>query len=132
MLAAVALKNWLAEQGIPGRVRYYGCPAEEGGAAKAFMVRAGAFNDADIAISWHPYSFWEVAPALSLANTTGLNVSKRRMHGPASSVATLHQTFALKQDGGILDRPGVVDYCTGNVAPGVINPNPRATVVVRA
>jgi aminobenzoyl-glutamate utilization protein B len=69
MLAAVALKNWLAEKGIPGRVRYYGCPAEEGGAAKAFMVRAGAFDDADIAISWHPYSFWEVAPALSLANT---------------------------------------------------------------
>jgi aminobenzoyl-glutamate utilization protein B len=69
MLAAVALKNWLAEKGIQGRVRYYGCPAEEGGAAKAFMVRAGAFDDADIAISWHPYSFWEVAPALSLANT---------------------------------------------------------------
>ena len=68
MLAAVALKNWLARR-APGRVRYYGCPAEEGGAAKAFMVRAGAFDDADIAISWHPNSFWEVAPALSLANT---------------------------------------------------------------
>ena len=36
MLAATALKDWLAEQGLPGRVRYYGCPAEEGGAAKAF------------------------------------------------------------------------------------------------
>lgn len=69
LLAAVALKNYLAENKIPGRVRYYGCPAEEGGAAKAFMVRAGAFDDADVAISWHPYSFWEVAPALSLANT---------------------------------------------------------------
>jgi predicted homoserine dehydrogenase-like protein len=55
----------------------------------------------------------------SLANTTGLKVSTRGMHGPASSVATLAQTFALKEDGGILDRPGVVDYCTGDVAPGV-------------
>lgn len=55
----------------------------------------------------------------SLANTTGLNVSKRGMHGPASSVATLAQTFALKEDGGVLDKPGVVDYCTGDVAPGV-------------
>ena len=55
----------------------------------------------------------------SLANTTGLGVSKRGMHGPASTVPTLHQTFALKEDGGILDRPGVVDYCTGPVAPGV-------------
>lgn len=69
MLAAVALKDFLAEHGLPGRVRYYGCPAEEGGAAKTFMVRDGAFRDVDIAISWHPYSFWEVAPALSLANT---------------------------------------------------------------
>ena len=41
------------------------------------------------------------------------------MHGPPSTVPTLHQTFALKEDGGVLDRPGVVDYCTGPVAPGV-------------
>jgi len=85
MLAAVALKNWLAARGIPGRVRYYGCPAEEGGAAKAFMVRAGAFNDADIAISWHPYSFWEVAPALSLANTRAdFAFTGRAAHAAAS------------------------------------------------
>ena len=32
---------------------------------------------------------------------------------------TLHQTFALKEDGGVLERAGVVDYCTGPVAPGV-------------
>lgn len=55
----------------------------------------------------------------SLANTTGLGVSKRGMHGPPSTVPTLHQTFALKEDGGVLDRAGVVDYCTGPVAPGV-------------
>lgn len=55
----------------------------------------------------------------SLANTTGLDVSTPGMHGPASTVETLHQTFALKEDGGVLDKPGVVDYCTGPVAPGV-------------
>ena len=55
----------------------------------------------------------------ALANTTGLEVSKRGMHGPPSTVPTLHQTFALKEDGGVLERPGVVDYCTGPVAPGV-------------
>ena len=69
MLAATAVKDWLAETGTPGRVRYYGCPAEEGGAAKAFMVRDGAFDDVDIAITWHPNAFNEVADALSLANT---------------------------------------------------------------
>ena len=69
LLAATALKDWLAETGRPGRVRYFGCPAEEGGAAKAFMVRAGAFDDVDVAITWHPASMTRVDEALSLANT---------------------------------------------------------------
>ncbi len=54
---------------MKGRVRYYGCPAEEGGAAKGFMVRAGAFKDVDIAISWHPASLSGVNKPVSLANT---------------------------------------------------------------
>jgi aminobenzoyl-glutamate utilization protein B len=69
LLAATAVKDYLAANGIKGRVRYYGCPAEEGGAAKGFMVRAGSFNDVDVAISWHPAAFSGVNEALSLANT---------------------------------------------------------------
>ncbi|SEK29997.1 aminobenzoyl-glutamate utilization protein B [Kosakonia sacchari] len=69
MLAATALKAWLEETGTPGRVRYYGCPAEEGGAAKSFMARAGAFDGVDVAITWHPSAHHEVAKPLSLANT---------------------------------------------------------------
>ncbi len=85
MLAATAVKDWLAANKVPGRVRYYGCPAEEGGAAKAFMVRAGAFKDADIAISWHPSSWWEVVPPLSLANTRADFVfTGRAAHAAAS------------------------------------------------
>lgn len=68
MLAAVAVRDWLKANGLPGRVRYYGCPAEEGGAAKTFMVRAGAFDDVDIAITWHPQAICDVARADSLAN----------------------------------------------------------------
>ncbi len=69
MLAATAVKDWLAANGVKGRVRYYGCPAEEGGAAKGFMVRDGAFRDVDIAITWHPNAFSGVNEARSLANT---------------------------------------------------------------
>lgn len=68
MLAATAVKTWLEENGVPGRVRYYGCPAEEGGGAKAFMVRAGLFDDVDAAFTWHPESFTEVLSPNSLAN----------------------------------------------------------------
>jgi aminobenzoyl-glutamate utilization protein B len=69
LLAAAAVKDWLAANGLPGRVRYYGCPAEEGGAAKGFMVRDGAFKDVDIALTWHPAAFTAVDDMKSLANT---------------------------------------------------------------
>ena len=48
-------------------MRYYGCPAEEGGAAKGFMVRAGVFSDVDLAITWHPSAFSGVYEPVSLA-----------------------------------------------------------------
>ena len=85
LLAATAVKDWLAENGIKGRVRYYGCPAEEGGAAKSFMVRAGCFDDVDIAITWHPMPFAGVNDALSLANTRiDFTFTGRASHAAAS------------------------------------------------
>ncbi len=56
---------------------------------------------------------------VALANATGLELSKRGMYGPHATVKTLTEVFALQKDGGVLDRPGVVDYCMGDVAPGV-------------
>src|SRR6202165_3261473 len=53
----------------PGACAIIGVPRGGGGAAKTFMVRSGAFDDADIAITWHPSSFWEVVVTPSLANT---------------------------------------------------------------
>jgi aminobenzoyl-glutamate utilization protein B len=85
MLAAVAVKEWLARQGIKGRVRYYGCPAEENGAGKLFMVREGAFADVDIALSWHPAPFAAVNPANSLANVQlDFRFTGRASHAAAS------------------------------------------------
>ncbi len=85
LLAACALKDWLAATGTPGRVRYYGCPAEEGGAAKAFMVRDGAFADVDAAITWHPGAMTKVDDAQSLANTRiDFTFTGRSSHAAAS------------------------------------------------
>src|SRR5689334_20364904 len=67
LLAATAVKDYMEANGVKGRVRYYGCPAEEGGSAKGFMVRAGAFDDVDIALCWHPASFNGVNRPFSLA-----------------------------------------------------------------
>lgn len=68
----------------------------------------------------------------ALANATGLELSKRSMNGPASTVPTLHDTFKPISDGGILDRGGVVDYATGPVAPGVFVVAKANDPVVRA
>ncbi|MBN8941504.1 MAG: amidohydrolase [Rhizobiales bacterium] len=143
MLAATAMKNWLAENKIPGRVRYYGCPAEEGGAAKAFMVRAGAFADADVAISWHPSSFWEVTPPLSLANTRADFVfTGRTAHAAAAphlgrsaldavelmSVGVNYMREHMPSDARI--HYAVLD--AGGIAPNVVQATARVRYSIRA
>jgi len=52
--AALAVKEHLRSSDVSGTVRYYGCPGEERGAGKTFMARAGAFDDVDMALTWHP------------------------------------------------------------------------------
>lgn len=39
LLAAASIKEWLRTAGLPGRVRYYGCPAEEEAPPKALWSR---------------------------------------------------------------------------------------------
>jgi len=51
--AAVAVKDWLKASGRSGTLRVYGCPAEEGGSGKVYLVRAGLFKDVDVALHWH-------------------------------------------------------------------------------
>ena len=143
LLAATALKDWLAETGTPGRVRYYGCPAEEGGAAKAFMVRAGAFRDADIAISWHPHSFWEVAPPLSLANTRAdFTFTGRSSHAAAAPHLGRSALDAVElMNVGVnymrehMPSDARVHYAlldTGGIAPNVVQAHARVRYSIRA
>jgi aminobenzoyl-glutamate utilization protein B len=54
MLAALALAEQVKAGELPGTIRFYGTPAEEGGAAKVFMVREGLFEDCDVVLHWHP------------------------------------------------------------------------------
>jgi aminobenzoyl-glutamate utilization protein B len=143
LLAATAVKDWLAANKMPGRVRYYGCPAEEGGAAKAFMVRSGAFEDADIAITWHPSSFWEVVVTPSLANTRADFIfTGRTSHAAASphlgrsaldavelmSVGVNYMREHMPNDARI--HYAVLD--TGGIAPNVVQAHARVRYSIRA
>ena len=54
LAAALGVKAYLEKTGCPGTVTLYGCPGEEGGAAKAFMARDGLWYKLDAALTWHP------------------------------------------------------------------------------
>jgi aminobenzoyl-glutamate utilization protein B len=75
--STMAIKKWLEATGQPGTVRYYGCPAEERLSAKAFMARAGVFDDLDVAFNFHPGSSNNASKGSSVA----LYSFKFRFHG---------------------------------------------------
>ena len=68
LAAAVALKDYLEENKLPGTVIYFGCPGEEAGCGKAFMAREGAFDCIDVALTWHPGQTNGIMGVSSLAN----------------------------------------------------------------
>jgi aminobenzoyl-glutamate utilization protein B len=81
--AGVEIKKLIEQKKISGTIRVYGCPAEEGGSGKVFMVRAGLFNDVDVAIHWHPGDNNSVTLMSALANKS----AKFRFHGIAAHAA---------------------------------------------
>lgn len=81
--AACALKAYMEENHLKGTIAYYGCPAEESGAGKAFMVREGCFSDVDFAFTWHP-SYQSGLWTQSLANARVIF----RFHGKSSHASS--------------------------------------------
>jgi len=107
------------------------------------MVRAGAFVDADIAITWHPNSFWEVVVTPSLANTRADFV----FTGRASHAAAAPHLGRSALDAVELMNVGVnymrehmpsdarVHYAlidAGGIAPNVVQAHARVRYSIRA
>lgn len=95
MAAAIQVKEWLDESGISGTIRFYGTPAEEGGAGKVYMVREGLFDDVDATLHWHPSSGNGASAASSLANKS----AKFRFYGQASHAAAAPERGRSALDG---------------------------------
>jgi predicted homoserine dehydrogenase-like protein len=55
----------------------------------------------------------------AVSNATGLIPDIRGMHGPNCNVKDLTKVFCRKDQGGILEKEGVVDYGIGDINPGV-------------
>ncbi|HEY2253217.1 MAG TPA: amidohydrolase, partial [Planctomycetaceae bacterium] len=81
--AAFALAEQIAAGQIKGTVLYYGCPAEEGGAAKVFMVADKLFDDCDAVLHWHPASRTAAGDVTSLARIA----AKFQFRGKAAHAA---------------------------------------------
>ena len=81
--AAIEVKKWLESSGSSGTIKLYGTPAEEGGAGKVYMVRAGLFDDTDVVLHWHPADRNAATPSTSLANIS----AKFRFRGISSHAA---------------------------------------------
>jgi aminobenzoyl-glutamate utilization protein B len=78
--ASMVIAEQIKAGAIKGTVRFYGCPAEEGGAAKVFMARAGLFSDCDVVLHWHPGSRNAAGDSSCLARVA----VKFRFHGTAA------------------------------------------------
>ena len=65
--AAIAIKEYLKFTGKSGTVIFYGCPGEEGGAAKAFFARENEWTKLDAALTWHPDDVNQVVTGSSMA-----------------------------------------------------------------
>jgi aminobenzoyl-glutamate utilization protein B len=143
LLAAVALRDALVESGIKARVRYYGCPAEEGGSGKTYMAQAGAFDDLDAAFCWHPADYNHVMSAATLANIQAYF----RFTGRAAHAAVSPQIGRSALDALELMNIGVnfmrehmpsdarVHYAitqTGGVSPNVVQASAEGLYLIRS
>ncbi len=81
--AGIELKKLIESGKLKGTIKVFGCPAEEGGSGKVYMVRAGLFNGVDVVLHWHPGSENQVELRRSMANIS----AKFRFHGLAAHAA---------------------------------------------
>ncbi|WXR62576.1 amidohydrolase [Peptostreptococcaceae bacterium AGR-M142] len=66
--AGIVIKELMKENSLKGTIKIYGCPGNEDGAGKTFMVREGVFSDLDCALTFKPNGFNAVNNFKTLAN----------------------------------------------------------------
>ena len=141
--AAIAVKHFMQEQGLQGTIKYFGCPAEEVGGGKAFMVRAGLFDGVDAAMTWHPWSYNGYLRTGSLANVN-INV---KFHGIGAHAGATPHLGRSALDAVELTNVGV-NYLREHIVPGarvhysylnaggknpnVVQPEAEASYIIRA
>jgi aminobenzoyl-glutamate utilization protein B len=99
--SAIVVAQQLKKDKLSGTIRFYGCPAEEGGNAKAFMVRERLFEDCDAVLHWHPGDKNAAGDSTCLACIS----AKFRFHGRSA-----HASAAPEQGRSALDAVELTNY----------------------
>lgn len=140
---AVAVKSWLEQHGGSGTVRFYGCPGEEGGSGKTFMVREGLFDDVDAAVTWHPEAFAGMFNVSTLANIQAAwrfkGIAAHAANSPhlgrsALDAVTLMTTGTNFLNEHIIEKARV-HYAitdTGGISPNVVQAQAEVLYLIRA
>jgi len=142
MAGAVAIKVAMEEQGIPGTIKFYGCPAEETLVGKVWLVREGYFDGVDAVLSHHPGS----ANTAGLGSSNAMNSVKFHFYGKSSHAAGSPEQGISALDAAELMNTGVnymrehviekarVHYITeeGGGQPNVVPDYARTWYYVRA
>lgn len=141
--AAVAVKHWLDSTPNGGTVRFYGCPGEEGGSGKTFMVREGLFDDIDAAVTWHPEAFAGMFSVSTLANiqaawrftgTAAHAANSPHLGRSALDAVTLMTTGSNFLNEHIIEKARV-HYAitdTGGISPNVVQAQAEVLYLIRA
>jgi amidohydrolase len=79
--AFLALRDTL--DGIRGRVRLIGCPAEESGNGKVRLMKAGVFDGIDAALMYHPGDRDELDPLMLALVTLDVELLGKAAHAAA-------------------------------------------------
>ena len=143
LAAAMGVAEAIRAGEAKGTVRFYGCPAEENGAAKTFMVKAGVFNDVDLCLTWHPDSYNGILGINILANIW----VTFRFHGKSAHAAADPQNGRSALDAVELMNVGAnylrehlipearIHYIISNgggSAPNVVPPLAKSQYIIRA
>ncbi len=141
--AACAAKAYLEKNNQQGTVIFFGCPGEEGGSGKTFMVRDGEFEGVDAALTWHPSPGNSIMSKPTLAN---YQISFK-FKGVAAHAANSPHLGRSALDAVELMNVGVnylrehiiqdarVHYAvtdTGGLSPAVVQPRAEVLYLIRA
>lgn len=141
--AAVAVKEYIEKTNAPFTIRFYGCPAEEGGSGKAHMTKHGVFDDVDMAITWHPMTTNTTANMRSLANySTTFKFTGKSAHAaqsPHLGRSALDAVELMNVGANYLREHIIQDarvhYAvtnSGGSAPNIVQPYAEVSYLIRA